>query len=76
VLEINIADVSGVEAKIIPSKILTPEDAVQYLQTGTLEKELYTVKEGDVLGSIAMNHDLTTKELLALNPDLTEESKK
>ncbi|KGR91876.1 membrane protein [Ureibacillus massiliensis 4400831 = CIP 108448 = CCUG 49529] len=74
ILEIKIEDVSGKEAKIIPSKILTPEDAVQYLQTGTLEKELYTVKAGDVLGSIAMNHDLTTKELLALNPDLTEES--
>ena len=67
-------DVSGQEAKVNPSKILTPEKAVEFIKTGTLEKQVYTVKQGDVLGRIAKNHGLTTKELLALNPGLKIDS--
>lgn len=67
-------DVSGEAARVNPAKILTPEQAVEYIKTGTLEKEVYIVKEGDVLGRIAVKHGLTTKELLALNPGLTIDS--
>ncbi|MFY3792543.1 peptidoglycan DD-metalloendopeptidase family protein [Ureibacillus sp. MALMAid1270] len=74
IIDVKMDTVTGVESEVIPSKILTPEEAVQYLQTGTLEKELYTVQAGDVLGAIAMNHNLKTAELLELNPDLNENS--
>nr|WP_106782019.1 M23 family metallopeptidase [Lysinibacillus timonensis] len=74
ILSITLEDVSGTEAKVAPSEILTPKEAVQFLQTGTLEKELYTVKPGDVLSSIAYEHDLSTSELLKLNPNLNENS--
>ena len=66
--------VSGNEVKVNPKKILTPEKVVEYLKTGTLEKEIYKVKEGDVLSTIANKHGLKTKELLDLNPKLTEDS--
>ncbi len=74
VLDVKIDAVTGAETEVLPSKILTPEEAVQYLQTGTLEKELYSVQSGDVLGAIAMNHNLRTAELLQLNPNLNEDS--
>src|SRR5690606_13730647 len=64
-------DVSGEETKVSPAKILTPDEAVQYIKTGLIEKQVYVVKKGDVLGKIAKNHGLTTKELLELNPDIT-----
>lgn len=66
--------ISGKETKVSPSKILTPAEAVTYLMTGSIEKDVYEVQEGDVLGSIAKKHSLKTAELLALNPGMTEES--
>jgi len=65
--------VSVSEEKINPEDVLSIEEAVKLLQKGTLEEKVYKVKEGDVLGSIAVDHDLETKELLALNPDIKEE---
>lgn len=59
---------------ISPKKILTPEKALKFLQKGTLEEKKYTVKEGDVLGSIAMGANLSTAQLLELNPGLKEDS--
>lgn len=67
-------DISGKETKVNPAKILTPKEAVKFLQTGTLEKELYKVQEGDVLSKIASKHNLKTSELLDLNPDLEVDS--
>ncbi|MBM7609480.1 murein DD-endopeptidase MepM/ murein hydrolase activator NlpD [Lysinibacillus composti] len=69
-----IEKVSGDSTKINPAKILTPKEAVKVLKTGSLEEETYKVKSGDVLGSIARDHSLTTKELLKLNPNLTADS--
>ena len=63
--------VSGVTKKIAPNQIVTPEDAVQLLMTGSIEQEQYQVQSGDVLGSIAKAHSLPTAELLALNPEIT-----
>ncbi|WP_059171632.1 M23 family metallopeptidase [Bacillus sp. FJAT-27445] len=59
---------------IAPNKILTQEKALKFLQKGTLEEKKYRVKEGDVLGSIAMGANLTTAQLLALNPGMKEDS--
>lgn len=63
--------VSGVTKKVAPNQILTPEDAVKLLMTGSIEQEEYHIKSGDVLGAIAKAHSLTTAELLALNPEIT-----
>ncbi|WP_285399489.1 M23 family metallopeptidase [Lysinibacillus sp. fls2-241-R2A-57] len=63
--------VSGAAQKVAPSAIVTPEEAVKYLMTGSREQETYKVQSGDVLGSVAKKHGLTTAELLALNPGIT-----
>lgn len=62
--------VSGATQKVAPSAIVTPEEAVKYLMTGSREQETYKVQSGDVLGSVAKKHGLTTAELLALNPGI------
>lgn len=64
-------EVSGVTKKVAPNEIMTPEDAVKFLMTGSIEQDQYLVQSGDVLGSIAKAHNLTTAELLALNPEIT-----
>ena len=69
-----IEPVTGEAAKVNPKEILTPEQAVELLKSGTLEKEVYHVQQGDVLGSIAKAHGLKLKELLALNPGISETS--
>lgn len=72
--EITITEkLSGEETAVNPAEILTPEKAVQYLKTGSKVKEVYKVQEGDVLGTIASKHNLTTAQLLELNPGLTED---
>ncbi|TQR11532.1 M23 family metallopeptidase [Psychrobacillus soli] len=64
--------VSGVTVEINPEKVVSPDDAVKLLLEGTLEKETYKVTAGDVLGTIASKHDLTSAEIMALNPGVTE----
>jgi murein DD-endopeptidase MepM/ murein hydrolase activator NlpD len=67
-------NVSILEEKVEPTKILTVDDAVTFLQKGTLEEKKYNVQNGDVLGSIAEGHQLTMEQILMLNADLTEDS--
>jgi murein DD-endopeptidase MepM/ murein hydrolase activator NlpD len=67
-------EVSLSEKKVLPKDVLSVEQAVQLLKKGTLEEKKYKVKEGDVLGSIANDNDLTLKEILTLNPELTEDT--
>lgn len=38
------------------------------LTSQTVKEETYTVRKGDVLGTIAVKHDMTTAELRSLNP--------
>ncbi|WP_332650804.1 M23 family metallopeptidase [Lysinibacillus sp. 54212] len=73
IVEISLAEeVSGEATSINPDQIITPAQAVELLQTGALEKQVYKVQEGDVLGSIAKAHGLKLAQLLALNPSITE----
>ena len=60
--------------EVTPEQVLSVSDTNTLLQKGALEEKKYTVKEGDVLGSIAEDHELELKQLLELNPSLTEES--
>ncbi|RIW31598.1 M23 family peptidase [Bacillus salacetis] len=62
------------ETKAAPGEILTADKAVDFLLKGTLEEKKYKVQEGDVLGSIAQKHELTSGKLLELNPGLNEDS--
>ena len=66
--------VSILDKKVLPDQVHSPADTVTLLQKGTLEEKKYQVTEGDVLGSIAADHELTTAELVALNPGITAES--
>jgi murein DD-endopeptidase MepM/ murein hydrolase activator NlpD len=75
ILEISVtADIQGEEAVALPEEVLTVDQALQTLTTGTAEQIAYTVQEGDVLGSIASAHGLSTAELVAANPGFTEET--
>ncbi|SFB01908.1 MULTISPECIES: M23 family metallopeptidase [unclassified Bacillus (in: firmicutes)] len=67
-------NVSVLDGKVEPTKILSVKDAVAFLLKGTLEEKKYKVKEGDVLGTIASAHDLRMEQLLTLNPGLKEDS--
>jgi murein DD-endopeptidase MepM/ murein hydrolase activator NlpD len=60
--------------KVMPDKIMSVEDAVTFLQKGTLEEKKYIVQQGDVLGTIANNHELTLNDFIALNPGFTEDT--
>jgi murein DD-endopeptidase MepM/ murein hydrolase activator NlpD len=74
VLDVKLEEELSFEKKEInPSEILSPQQAVDFLLKGTRAEKKYEVKEGDVLGSIAEKHDLTTAKLLQLNPSFTEE---
>lgn len=66
--------VSGVSKLAKPETVLTVEEAVKFLQKGSLEEKVYAVQAGDVFSEIAQKHDLSTSELTKLNPGFTEES--
>lgn len=67
-------NVSFDSENVTPDKIMSAEEAVTFLQKGTLEEKKYVAQEGDVLGTIANNHGLTLADFIALNPGLTEDS--
>jgi murein DD-endopeptidase MepM/ murein hydrolase activator NlpD len=66
--------VSYAKAQITPDQLMTVENAIKLLQTGTLENKIYQVQEGDVLGSIANGHGLTLQQMIEINPGLNENS--
>jgi len=75
ILDINIKEsISGVTKQAKPEKILTVDEAVEYLQKGALEEKTYTVQSGDVFSKIAASHNLTTAELSKLNKGMNENS--
>jgi murein DD-endopeptidase MepM/ murein hydrolase activator NlpD len=67
-------EVSIEENNITPEKIMSADDAVAYLQKGTLEEKKYTVAKGDALETIAHSHGLKVGELITLNPSLASDS--
>ena len=75
ILDISLKEsISGVTKQAKPEKILTVDQAVEYLQKGALEEKTYTVQSGDVFSKIAAKHDLTTAELTKLNKGVNENS--
>ncbi|MFJ5759553.1 peptidoglycan DD-metalloendopeptidase family protein [Neobacillus sp. NPDC093182] len=75
ILDVRVSkNVSFDSEKVTPDKIMSVEEAVTFLQKGTLEEKKYVAQPGDVLGTIANNHGLSLADFLALNPGLTEDS--
>jgi len=56
-----------------PRKIMSAEEAVTFLQKGTLEEKKYVIQKGDVLETIAHDHHMKLADILAMNPGLTED---
>ncbi|UOQ49598.1 M23 family metallopeptidase [Gracilibacillus caseinilyticus] len=67
-------EVSINDKKVPENQVLTVEQGVTLLGKGTLEDKKHTVEEGDVLGSIASQYDLSLDKLLELNPKLDEDA--
>src|SRR5699024_7954026 len=67
-------DVDVINKVVSPEKVITKKKGMKLLKKGTLEDEVHHVEKGDVLESIATDYDLTTEEILELNPDVTEDS--
>ena len=65
-------DIKGEATKALPSEILSVEQVLELFKSGSIEQEIYTVQQGDVLGSIAKKHNLKVDDLLNLNPGLEE----
>ncbi|MBB5174757.1 LysM peptidoglycan-binding domain-containing M23 family metallopeptidase [Texcoconibacillus texcoconensis] len=68
------ADIESEQSSAHPDQILSIDEAKDVIINGTLEEDKYEVSEGDVLGSIASDHDLSLNELLALNDDIDEDT--
>ncbi|WP_332632445.1 M23 family metallopeptidase [Halalkalibacter flavus] len=67
-------EITEEEVLVLPEEVVSVKDAIKKFNKGVLEEQPYTVKEGDVLGTIASNHNLTTSELLELNSELDRDS--
>ena len=62
------------EGKTDPEKVKNIEQAIALLKKGKLVQKKYHVISGDVLGTIAVDNDITTAKLLELNPGMTKET--
>lgn len=67
-------DVKWTKSSADADDILTMEQTIKKMEQGTLEQEIYTVQQGDVLGTIANDHGLTLSEIKDINPGITENS--
>jgi len=77
ILDVSLGEkVSIQNEEVDPDKILTVDQAVEYLLKGTLTEKKYTVKDGDVLGQIAEEHNLKQKQLVKMNPGIKKDSLK
>lgn len=64
-----------VELMDVPSSlrnVLPVDKAVEHLQGGKEEKSVHVVKEGDSLWTIARANDMRVKDLIEMNPSLSE----
>lgn len=57
---------------VTPDDVMTPQEVTELIEAGAVAEKKHTVQEGDSLWSIASRYDTTVKELLDLNPGVTE----
>ena len=60
------------EAYVSKSLVTSPEEAADQITKESQKNEIYVVKSGDTLSTIANGHGLYVKEVVALNSGLTE----
>ena len=60
------------EAYVLKSLITSAEEAADQITKDSQKNEIYEVKSGDTLSTIANSHGLFVKEVLALNSGLSE----
>ncbi|WNF37172.1 M23 family metallopeptidase [Bacillaceae bacterium IKA-2] len=73
VLDVRLSkEIETMEMAVDPKKVLSVKEAVKQLNLGTLEDDVYLVEPGDVLSTIAVAHELSKEELIALNANITE----
>ncbi|MBU9710906.1 M23 family metallopeptidase [Evansella tamaricis] len=73
ILDISFSEeITWKESLADPDDILSIKEAFEIITNGVLEEEVYTVKEGDVLSSIASEHDLSMEEIKEINPEISE----
>ncbi|MHB8171185.1 MAG: peptidoglycan DD-metalloendopeptidase family protein [Thermincolia bacterium] len=58
------------EAKVDFKAIIKASDALELMRNGRDKKDIYVVKEGDNLWTIARANDMRVKEIMAANPQL------
>lgn len=59
---------------VTKAEMITGDDLYNKLTQKTDTEKLYTVKQGDTLWAIANDNGLSLKEILKINPDITETS--
>ncbi|MBB4826964.1 murein DD-endopeptidase MepM/ murein hydrolase activator NlpD [Sporosarcina luteola] len=68
------SEIQPIDGLTDPEDVLSVNKALKLLNKGTLEEKKYKVQSGDVLGSIAFAHDLSTTDLMHLNPSMKEDT--
>ena len=67
-----VEDVDVTPIDIEPNQLLNAEEVVTLLMESEEAPIVYTIDEGDTLGSIAKRYDITEKQIYLHNPDIKE----
>ncbi|WP_404430068.1 peptidoglycan DD-metalloendopeptidase family protein [Sutcliffiella horikoshii] len=71
VLDLTIKEkVSYSDKNVDPKNVVSVKEAVELIKKGKKQADKYEVQAGDSLGDIAEKHDLSSEELLEMNPDI------
>jgi murein DD-endopeptidase MepM/ murein hydrolase activator NlpD len=71
VLDVTISEkVSFSDKNVDPKQVVSVKEAVELIKKGKKQAEKYEVQAGDFLGDIAEKHELSSEELLEMNPDI------
>ncbi len=67
-------DIKISEESTDSDNIMTYDDAYEILNKNTEDKKSYTISEGDTLGKISEDLNISLSDIYALNPDITEDT--
>lgn len=67
-----VQDVVTEEGLFPISTMRDKQDLLDELTRQTVVERIYVVQPGDVFGRVALKHDMTSSELMALNPQITD----
>lgn len=61
-------EVDLLQAAVSVTELLTVENAIPFILTGSKEPKVYTVQDGDTIWDIAVSNGMKTSELIEANP--------